>query len=71
VHLTPSVNRAFRWKLAKRGATETRQRFPNPADLFRNVKGAQAKSTDTVPKSRGLLRGRLSGKSSSPGPEGL
>ena len=48
MHLTPSVNRAFRWKLAKRGATETRQRFPNPVDLFRNVKGEQGKSTNTI-----------------------
>jgi len=48
VQLAPSLNRAWRWKLDTRGATETRQRFPNPVDLFRNVKGDQAKSTNTI-----------------------
>jgi outer membrane lipoprotein-sorting protein len=53
VQLTPGLNRAWRWKLDTRGATETRQRFPNPVDLFRNVKGEQAKSTNTI-----LIEGR-------------
>jgi len=47
-HLTLSLKRAWQWHLDKGAVTETRQRFPNPVDLFRNVKVEQGKTTNTI-----------------------
>lgn len=46
--LTLSLKRAWQWHLDKGAVTDTRQRFPNPVDLFRNVKGEQGKTTNTI-----------------------